>query len=610
MNIEDVLKSYRNGDLKDSLIFANIRSFLDDTVMDELIERRKEFKLDNLDITNLLTVRPRTFEYTDKYIKRRKEFRFINRDIIRLICNIEYTDKDQYYKYMDQYIERRKELRFTKFDIMRLLFNLANPEYTEKYIERRTEFNFTKYDIIGLVSETKNIKYIESYIKRRKEFEFDNDDIVRFVCSTRNFEYISSYIERRKEFGFDKNNIINLLFSIDNPEYIRSFIEEQDEYEWEDKEIFMLEVLSGNIDYVDSFDDNSGATINLPSKMTVGIEIETFGEMPREKLEKLVLDWKCKDDDSLIPSTITEIGTEIVSPSNPLLTGDNIETTKRIRRICTILNVVGQYVNRRCAGHIHIGADYLTSVQAWQNLIEIWMNSESIIYIIGNKKGEIPRISILDQAAPISKDFYNMVNSGKINLSIDKDLEEFKKKLCNAQGKRTKGMNFKNLSEDNKHTIEFRLPNGTIDSNTWIENINLFGGLIKIAEDLANIQQKVELERTEEEKNILVCFENIRNKKLTEQETLEQLLQMVIPEENRECYRQRYKINARLLEANSKLKNSLKKKFAEGAIIIGKQELGRRILATGDRVTGDEYGVASGIISEGLMSIKDKKKEK
>lgn len=56
--------------------------------------------------------------------------------------------------------------------------------------------------------------------------------------------------------------------------------------------------------------------------------------------------------------------------------------------------------------------------------------------------------------------------------------------MINAQNGRYYGINFKK-----QDTIEFRLSNGTLNANTWIENINLFGGIIKVAQNIAIIQK-------------------------------------------------------------------------------------------------------------------------
>ena len=135
-----------------------------------------------------------------------------------------------------------------------------------------------------------------------------------------------------------------------------------------------------------------------------------------------------------------------------------------------------------CGGHIHIGADYLTKPESWKNLTEIWGNAENIMYAISNKSGDKPRYGVPQFARPISSNFEEILNKGTIDLKSEEDLKKFLKDAQkDKDGKidRYYGINFANVGED-KNTIEFRLPNGTIDAKTWIENINLFGGIISV----------------------------------------------------------------------------------------------------------------------------------
>ena len=87
-----------------------------------------------------------------------------------------------------------------------------------------------------------------------------------------------------------------------------------------------------------------------------------------------------------------------------------------------------------------------------------------------------------------------------VNQSTNKFTSELRKVQSRNENDiaRYSGINFMNTGSQGKNTIEFRLANGTIDPDTWIENINLFGGLVKSAQELAEIQKKPENERTEE----------------------------------------------------------------------------------------------------------------
>ena len=81
-------------------------------------------------------------------------------------------------------------------------------------------------------------------------------------------------------------------------------------------------------------------------------------------------------------------------------------------------------------------------------------------------------------------------------MSNEDDLEKFKNNLRKFEENRFKGLNLTNMATDivkikKLPTIEFRIPNGTVNADTWIENINLFGGLIKASEEFAKIKNKL-----------------------------------------------------------------------------------------------------------------------
>lgn len=273
-------------------------------------------------------------------------------------------------------------------------------------------------------------------------------------------------------------------------------------------------------------------------------------------------------------------GVEVVSP---VLTGDMEENSKQIKKVCSRLTNLGQHVSERCGGHIHIGSDYLTTVESWTNLIEIWGNTEEILYTISNKAGEIPREGLEEFASPISGNFEELLNSGTVNLQDENDLKEFAK---SSQTSRYYGINFTNLGNE-RNTIEFRLSNGTLDPKTWIENINLFGGIIRASEDLAMIQLKAEEGRTDDEKKLLDNFNKLKDSKLSNEEKLEAMLSIVISEEDKDVYRTRYKENSRLIEQNPRVKEALKRKSAKSSVDVKK--VAKKIFMGSDRVTGPMY---------------------
>ena len=167
-------------------------------------------------------------------------------------------------------------------------------------------------------------------------------------------------------------------------------------------------------------------------------------------------------------------------------------------------------------------------------------------------------------AKPYSGALEKALNEKTVKLDTVEDVKKFAKEVQNGAG--DYGINFNNLGNE-KNTIEFRISNGTTDIKTWIENINLFGGLVKASEDLAIIQKKMPEERTDEERIKLKLFERLNKDEIDDSERLEILLQIVIPKEDRDVYRNRYRVNSKLYE-KSIVKDFIKKKLAKNKINI------------------------------------------
>lgn len=91
------------------------------------------------------------------------------------------------------------------------------------------------------------------------------------------------------------------------------------------------------------------------------------------------------------------------------------------------------------------------------------------------------------------------------------------------------GLNVMNLEDENRNTLEFRIPNGTIDSKTEKENIKLFGRLIAVSVELTN----------DEEKYKKYCY--LKRHDLTERDKVEALLDLLFEdEEEKSIYRDRW----------------------------------------------------------------------
>ena len=283
-------------------------------------------------------------------------------------------------------------------------------------------------------------------------------------------------------------------------------------------------------------------------------------------------------------------GIEFISPV--LRTGENAEN--EIYQVCALLDSCGEYCDVETGGHIHIGADYLTNINAYKNLIEMWTNSEKILYIISNKEGEVPR-EVGEYAPPFSKKMKEAVEDGL----EEENLEQFIEKIKEIQGERYSSINFLNIGDENKNTIEFRLSNGTIDPKSWIENINLFGGLIVAAQELSVIQERVSRgeEVTEQEKEKLSAFEKITTLEYTkenEEDKLKALLDLCINKNEQDIYLNRYAVNKELIKDREIVENV-------GVIRINRKQIGKLAFTGQEQINGVEYQQAQQIIEDDLI---------
>ena len=294
--------------------------------------------------------------------------------------------------------------------------------------------------------------------------------------------------------------------------------------------------------------------IGLDKKITIGIEIESEGYLSEhiKKIDKLLKrnenketrGWDVKPDGSLYE------GVEVTSP---ILT-DNQEDIEDIYMVCTMLQKIENEINERCGGHIHIGSDYLKSKEAFINLFEIWGNAEEIICKISNEKNNIPRFTLQEVAKSISPKMNKAIEEGTINLENEEDLELFIKEIQDIQVNRFSSLNMLNIN-NGMNTIEFRISNGTLNPDTWIENSRLYGRIVQISQKIAEIEKNPE--STKEEKRLADLKEYLKEE-IPEEEKMEILLDLLFEKEERELYRERYFSTIKMLEEAHEGYNPLK----------------------------------------------------
>lgn len=290
-------------------------------------------------------------------------------------------------------------------------------------------------------------------------------------------------------------------------------------------------------------------SIDIDKNITTGLEIECEGELYQHILElRHTLPRKGKDANGMSFWGIKEDASlsKGVEAFSPILT-DCKRDVEDIYIICKLLKIAGMHVSERCGGHIHLGADYFKTKLAYTIFLEICSNTEEILYTICNKEGSIPRNGVMEQAKSISNELYKAIKNNSIDVNSKENLDEFIKKTQETQQNKRYFVRLENINKDiEKNTIEFRGPNGTLDPDTWIENIRLFARIMEVSKKLSELETKKEL--SEKEKRMLLLEKKIIQD-IPIEEKLEILLELLFEKEEQETYRNRYIVNSKLIEA-------------------------------------------------------------
>ena len=594
----------------------------------EWIENWKEDKKRNSEIENpgnmsdlLKIVAMKDPKYVKEFIEYNEEILkecHINGD--RAVDLIKTVGDPEYIKECLGNVEKMKALDINGDRAVDLIKTVGDPEYIKEYLENVEKMQ--ALDIYGgkvtelLTVEELEPKYIEEWLENIERMralkiqDFIAADLIKKVE-----QKVPGYIkkclenvEKMQALNIQKSNTIDLIRMVEKKEpgyikkYIKKHIKNGKVNELESDFLIQVIIMTADAKFIDYCKDSGVlnhktierldrftkiSPITLPGQMTIGVEIESEGLASREEIEKIIGNllkertWELSSDITLIN------GTEAISP---ILRKDT--ASHEIYTVCNALYSLGQETSERCGGHIHIGADYLTDLQDWKNLRNIWNNTEKILYIISNRKGEIPREEVLKYAKPISGKDESKQKT--INLESESDLENFIAGIKKIQGDRFSAINYVNVGEEEKNTIEFRLPNGTLDPTTWIENINFFGGLVRVSHELSKIMLKSEEQRTEEEKKMLYNYEVIQMEQ-DERKVAEALIGLCVSQEQMQTYLDRYDENSELLEKTPELNDRLNG-------LIRKNKIGQKTIPT---IGGEDFEEFSRKVSKELEIIKE-----
>ena len=462
--------------------------------------------------------------------------------------------------------EKRKALNIYGDRAVDLIKTVGDPEYIKEClenVEKMQALGIDSYVMESLITATKDIVYIKKLLKNKEKMQalgIKDDGVYILMKTVEDPEYIKECLGN-KEPGYIK-------------EYIKNQIKDEKNNELGSDFLAQVIMMTGDAEFINDCRVNNDLNpetrdlldrftkippITLPGQMTIGVEIESEGSASRKEIADTMKksadmgNWELKDDGSLTN------GIEVVSP----ILRSSGTSIYEIYRVCSTLYSLGQTTSERCGGHIHIGADYLTDLQDWKNLRTIWNNTEKILYVISNRKGEIPRAGVLGYAQPISGKDESKQKT--INLENESDLENFIAETKIIQGTRYSGINYVNVGEEEKNTIEFRLPNGTLDPTTWIENINLFGGLVRVSHELSEIMLKSAEQRTEEEKKMLYNYKVIQTEQ-DERKVAEALIGLCVSQEQMQTYLDRYDENSELLKKTPEINDGLKGQIRKNKI--------------------------------------------
>ena len=210
--------------------------------------------------------------------------------------------------------------------------------------------------------------------------------------------------------------------------------------------------------------------IGVEGYITFGLELE-FEHCKKDKIEEELERnnlfnkcWEIKRDGSLTK------GAEINSP----ILRDVKESWLELDKVCSIVKPLAK-IDINSGGHIHVGTHILgDKKESWINFLKLWSVYENIIFRFSYGEYLTSRPEMMTYAEIMKKDFW------KKHKEFSKESYNMNDIISKIKGDKHNAVNFRNINlvnldcfvEDN--TIEFRCPNGTLDSVIWQNNVNFF----------------------------------------------------------------------------------------------------------------------------------------
>lgn len=286
-DIKQIVNEHKKLNLNSSQIRRLIIATHESSYIKKFIEDKakvEEMKFGSLDLVQLISETDET--YIRGIIEDEEKIEKFGFDMYDLIQLIKATKDEEYIK---SFIEDRQKRELYDLDEAALteLIIATNPTYIKEILDdedKIDEYNLNIFYIYELTKATKNYKYIRSIIEddeKREEFDLIANDLIELVLATENKQYILDILEGREKVVsnlLDKKYMAHLLFLTQKKEYIQENVKK----------------------FLSSWDNvpkNKDLKINLPKKMTVGVEIETQGIHSNaiKKLTNIIGNgWVCK----------------------------------------------------------------------------------------------------------------------------------------------------------------------------------------------------------------------------------------------------------------------------------------------------------------------------
>ena len=212
-------------------------------------------------------------------------------------------------------------------------------------------------------------------------------------------------------------------------------------------------------------------SLNLNKKVSFGLELE-FTSLNEEMIRFIMNELFPKEEWLLKNETTVKNGLEIASA----ILIDAKNTWYTLKEVCERISPYAKE-SLDAGAHIHIGAHILGSNKmTWLNLMKLWAVYENIIFRFSYNEHLTARPLLFGYAPPIAKylwqDYEQAIkNNYDINDLIDLITRKYSKEHA---------LTFSHVYSTDftkrkyKNTIEFRIPNGTLNPIIWQNNVNLF----------------------------------------------------------------------------------------------------------------------------------------